>query len=488
MVAPGPLTWNATITAVNGDERTADIRTKWVNYHDGGGLWLPIQSRFSEASNGGFEHTESPWSIEAPPTATGRIKLYGDNDYDPHIRDYRTLTSVPTLELDHPDASPVDAIFDPANPWEINYPDALGDGCDLRLRTWHAKAMRAVHLIAIRKMPTGGNNAVITERIYTPLRIHGWTGDAVDIGASGAALVVSGDPTLGIRMRPAVAWYRVPETDELVTTPIEVIVERRVGAGYVMLTKIIPSAFIASALAVGAVVYADETTSTFYPDANTETNTVDGYVGRNVAQESFAAIIAGAANVASDSVTSVAAPNITAGSTSNLYTNLRRNIYLFDTSPLTAAANISSATLSISGTMVISWIKPAEMVVVSSNPASNTAVATGDYGSFGSTDYSSRVGYAAWNASGYTALSLNAAGISAIAKTGITKLGIRLGCDVDATQPTTWLSTVGTSYTAYMADQSGTSNDPKLAVTWTSGPPKSVFACGGNRIIGGGLR
>jgi hypothetical protein len=458
------LHWNCRQLSADGASRTVEFRGKWIAYRDAN-RWLPIDPSFVATPDGGYVHTTSPWAIECPPAATGRIRLYNNQNYNPHRRDAFSVPTTPALELDHPDARAVSPVLDPARPWQVVYPDALGDGIDKLAGVWHRRYPSPENLIRIRTMPNGGVDARITERIYTPLRIPGWNGAAVDIGGSGAALLPVGDGDTGIRMRPAVAWY-YDQAGQLVTTPIRVVVERQ--GGYVLLTKIIPRWFIADALAAGAYVLADETTSTFYPNANVETTSVDGVI-RNLADESTWASIhdATAGTQVSDSGSTGNAAMIISGPASNTWDQFIRAAFLFDTSALTSAATVTSATLAIYGTTTtgtngLPYANPTAGIV-SSSPASNTALALGDYDQFGTTDFATRL--TTWSTSAYNTFTLNAFGLAAISLTGITKTGLRVGPDIDNSPPT-WQADYDMTRAARFAEESGTTRDPKLTVTY----------------------
>jgi hypothetical protein len=100
-------------------------------------------------------------------------------------------------------------------------------------------------------------------------------------------------------------------------------------------------------------------------------------------------------------------------------------------------------------------------------PASETAIAAGDYDSFDSVPQcDTPITYTGWGEAGYNDFALNSNGIASISKTGITKFGIRnANYDVTGTAPT-WGSAVQCYLIGYFADQTGTDNDPKLVVTY----------------------
>ena len=152
--------------------------------------------------------------------------------------------------------------------------------------------------------------------------------------------------------------------------------------------------------------------------------------------------------------------------------NLSRCAYLFDTSALTAAATISAATFSVysaAGGSNTETVNPANLTICASSPASNTSLATSDFNNFGTTKLSDTVlSLTTFNTTQqYYDFALNASGLSAISKTSITKLAIRSENDYsDSTAPG---GNPKRSYgLAYFSEQTGTSNDPKLVITYTA--------------------
>ena len=473
MVAVGPKTWNANVTAVEGDVVTAEFGAKWRNYHDGGGLWLPIDPSFTELPGGGFEHLTSPWSVSCPRYATGRISVYNDQDYNPHTGSTFTLTTTPALELDHPDASPVDGIIDPERPWRIVYPNALGENCDLAAGLWQGRYTRAEHLVIIRGLPTGDTDAVITERIYTPLRIPEWTGAATDVGPTGAALLAAGDPDLGIRMRPAVAWY-YDQSGQMITCPVSVVVERRLNAGYVLLTKTIPRWFIADALAAGAYVIADETTTTYYPDADAETNSCDGTVTRTGTNVTYSTLTNSATGSSSnDTSTTLTCCDLQSGNTPSRYNSMTRGILGFSVS--LSGATVSSAAVGVTGTVksnTFPGMTPG-VTLVSCSPASNTGLTANDFGTFVKALKSDTVfNYTAspvWSGSAVNEFPLNAAAIAALNLTGVNFFGLMDAGDYSSSPPGTWSTIKQFTLSAASAETTGTGPDPYLSITYTAG-------------------
>lgn len=198
-------------------------------------------------------------------------------------------------------------------------------------------------------------------------------------------------------------------------------------------------------------------TSTFYPDPFTESTCMDGYV-RSVNQTgTWANERAASAGTlaATDSATLQLIASVTGGPIWSIY----RWFILFDTSSLGDENTIVSATLSFNGASSITDTDSFSICIVSSSPASDTTLGVDDYNDVGTTEFASRMTYAAWQGSGYNDFALNASGLAAITKTGISKFGARSSGDLDNTAPT-GINVIN----ADSADATGTSEDPKLAV------------------------
>jgi hypothetical protein len=209
-------------------------------------------------------------------------------------------------------------------------------------------------------------------------------------------------------------------------------------------------------------------TLTVFPDAGTGATTVDGIVYRSGVDEAFSTIKAGAGSAASASDAVTNAIFLHASATSNQYDELHRTILTFDTSLLTALAVISAAVMSvyvfnkddaIAGTP--------SLALVGSTPAANNTLAASDYGNVGTTEYASRITYGSITASAYNNFTENATGRANVSLTSITKRGLREGkYDISAGTPP-WSSGNRYSVNIQFADTSGTSQDPKLVVTYT---------------------
>lgn len=148
----------------------------------------------------------------------------------------------------------------------------------------------------------------------------------------------------------------------------------------------------------------------------------------------------------------------------------------FDSSGISASDTISAATYSIYKSGDAANADSQTIGLVQSQQATWNSLGTGDYDQRGDainnpTEGATRVAYSAGAGTGYMDFTMNATGIGWIARTGETKpasasatgktqLAIRFSGDMDDSAPT------GANYCLfYMADQAGTTNDPKLVVT-----------------------
>ena len=153
------------------------------------------------------------------------------------------------------------------------------------------------------------------------------------------------------------------------------------------------------------------TTSTFYPDSDPESTTVDGTVYRRNVTESWATIHDNANGTNADDASTgsfgdaldVRVEAKTSGSTGDWF-GVSRAIILFDTSPINSTDNISSATISLYSCQFgefDSLNANPESNIYAASPASTTALAVGDYDSFSTTTpFSTAKDETAWNGSG----------------------------------------------------------------------------------------
>jgi len=207
---------------------------------------------------------------------------------------------------------------------------------------------------------------------------------------------------------------------------------------------------------------------TAYPVPGT---TVDGEVGEDGINDTWANLVGSAGNYYDDSSVSFQTTLIESSATTNQWRSLYRGIFLFKTSALTSSADISAAVLSLYGRVKTDDLSITPNVdIYTSAPASNTALANGDFDSLGSTSQTgSPITYADFSIYKYNAFTFNSTGRGNISKTGISKFGSRnANYDVANSAPSWRRSGSNTSkITAYSSNETGTTYDPKLVVTYT---------------------
>lgn len=200
---------------------------------------------------------------------------------------------------------------------------------------------------------------------------------------------------------------------------------------------------------------------TAYSDPNPETVTVDGEI------EYFAAFATAQPAASGD----FASPSDIKMRARVGATGIWRSIMLFDTSAIGVLASALSGVLSLyeSGLGIADgdadgddWIN-----ILQSNPASNTDLAAGDYNKVGDTvtnptEGATRRLLSALAGAAYNDWTLNATGNGWISQTGVTKLGFREGHDCINSTPV-----AVNTFSSVTADQGGTSQDPRLVVTYT---------------------
>lgn len=216
------------------------------------------------------------------------------------------------------------------------------------------------------------------------------------------------------------------------------------------------------------------TTSTFYPDPDPETTTVDGHVYYDNYTGSWATVRnATNGQGASDNNTQLAVYVGNYNPGSDAYW-IYRSAMLFDTSAIADSDTIDSATLSLWPTTVVNddlSLTNKSFRLVTSTPASNTAIVADDYEQFGTTAGGTDVAITSLSVGSYSwTYTLNATGLGWISKTGVTKLGLRHTADADDEAPDApgYADDYNMAYCS-SADNSGTSQDPKLAVVHTAG-------------------
>jgi hypothetical protein len=216
-------------------------------------------------------------------------------------------------------------------------------------------------------------------------------------------------------------------------------------------------------------------TATYYPDANTESTSVDGFIeSASASGASLNAVLLDASNqtdgVAVDDFsvdTTISSYNLDEGGGA-FYAEIYRSFFLFDTSGLGAAATISAATFSVYVTAKSNDDNDGTDYIrlVTTTPASNTTLVTQDFDQISFTaQTATSPDITSISTAAYQDYTLNATGIGNVSKTGITKFGLREGHDIAGSG---LCQNCNSGVGVNTADQTGTTNDPKLVVTYTT--------------------
>lgn len=219
------------------------------------------------------------------------------------------------------------------------------------------------------------------------------------------------------------------------------------------------------------------TTSTFYPDPNVESTSVDGWALATNAGTTWATIRAQAGDSANDS-SAVRGAGYLLGYEGGNWEEMGVGIYIFDTSSIPDSDTISSATLSLYGQGKADNGNQA-VAITGITTSSNTSITGTDFGNRLSTRFASDIDITAATTSGYNDFALNASGIANISKTGVSKFCARISGELDDSEPTLG-SRLEVKLDVYNADQTGTANDPKLVVEHAAASnPNTLFFGGG---------
>jgi hypothetical protein len=202
-----------------------------------------------------------------------------------------------------------------------------------------------------------------------------------------------------------------------------------------------------------------------YPDPSAETTTVDGHSADDTNGTWNNLIRVEPGDESSDNTATIS-NFLQAHSTTNVWSYNARTFYLFDTSAIGDSDSIGIAKLARVHTSKTDNFD-LELNVVASAPASNTAIVNGDYDSVSFTAFATSIDLTSItaNSATYTEWTLNTDGKSAISKTGVSKFAIIWEEDRADTEPT-WVTNTNGIAVSYTADQTGTTTDPVLLVTY----------------------
>lgn len=208
------------------------------------------------------------------------------------------------------------------------------------------------------------------------------------------------------------------------------------------------------------------TVSTFFPDVNA----VDGEVTRSSDPETWATQRDHIDGTGQDSTAGAAVIRITTSATANRWQVMGRSFILFNTGPtIPDTDNIDDATLEVVMTERTNQFSDS-LRVITTTPASDTALVIGDYDQVGTVAQAPDKTLASLtvDSATFTVYTLNATGRGNVSKTGITKFGLRMVADADNAEPA-WVS-VNESLIRFATAEEALAGDkrPKLVVTHTA--------------------
>lgn len=219
---------------------------------------------------------------------------------------------------------------------------------------------------------------------------------------------------------------------------------------------------------------------TFYPDPNTEITSVDGRVWHDNFPTTYtwSQVHDNAGTGGSDSETAGSAPGLNrSGADNTSYNRSQRGIFIFDTTPIGDSDTISSATLSLYCQSVDNGYGSFSTNLTSTTTSASTSLTSTDYNiaNYGSTNLSdtSKSLASGWTTSAYNDYTLNSSGLSNISKTAVSKFAHRITNDITNTTPSATGSGAAAT-TLSFSETSGTSQDPKLVVTYQTTSIKTI--------------
>ena len=223
-------------------------------------------------------------------------------------------------------------------------------------------------------------------------------------------------------------------------------------------------------------VPAGAATLTAYPDADEGTTSADGIYYREVSSENISTIVGGAGTGGRDNSATDTFVRVGAHSTTDNYTIIIAAAFLFDTSAI-AGGEVSAAVFSLYGAAGSSDNMSQSIYLTLSAPASNINIVPSDYANRGRVAQSdSPIDISTFAVGSYNAWTLNSTGEGNVSTDGITKLGCSITADFN-TDDSAWASGQTGDEVCRMAEIGGTTNDPKLVVTYTPSPftPKAIM-------------
>lgn len=220
-----------------------------------------------------------------------------------------------------------------------------------------------------------------------------------------------------------------------------------------------------------------KTTYTFYPQAGSGSTTVDGQINDNNAgvASNWATFRNGGGDSAFTNLTTAPAAYLRSTGATNEYNLMVRSFYTFDTSSIPDGDTVSSATLSLYCTAVAntSSFGGLSVGIATWTLAANNNLAVADYAITNiGTQVTAAKAFTTYTTSAYNDHALT--NTSVINKTGVTAFASLTTAEINNSAPT-WTSSLTSSITVSTADETGTTQDPKLVVEAAGASTNSNF-------------
>ena len=458
-----PSGWNEISKKNPNGSKTTEFHLKSINYVDSGDSWKRIDLT-PERVLGGWKLRKGLYEADIPLRADGDIRFTSTVRYSIREKKIRDDAPVSSIKVFNNAASVSGVETDEG----ILYPNALL-GADLLLQP-HEHELR--YLVKWNAIPPECTSSAVTFSVPFTLDFGGLTprnkaGRSVRSTNENITehLQAKVNDFRGIGVPEARIWDAHQENSQGIT-----IVGRFAGNVFTG-NKQIPCSFFSG---VTYPVYTD-TTTTVYPNPDAETTSMDGSVVKDDSTDWATTHDAAGGTGASDTTTNMSVQSHDGGAGVD---ELSRVMTLFDTSSIPDTDTISAATLSIHIPSTAFADEDNDgndyVNVYSANPASNTAIGTPDYDQCGTTEFSTGIDLGSVVQDAYNAFALNATGLAAITKTGVSKFCWREGHDAENDPP---LITTNNRVLILSAETADTTSDPKLVITHTAsaGQPAQVI-------------
>lgn len=445
--------WNT----IDLSENKAEIHQKWVNncsLKNRRPVWSPINPNL--INKGGLETANYPIVFEPPKLATQECKVWFKPEFCPETMSPNTF-DVQLISI-CAGKRPVGGYIDPKNPKQIIYKDAIEDGIDLVYGIWDKRNPSFEKVIVFRKC-TGGEYVDIDFEVKFPggklkgLRIFSKGGDK------------------NISFENPVAWYYLG--NKCIKHKIDIAL-KEVGNHRAVFTKKVPTKLIKAALSVGSKLFCDATVQ-YSPATGSGGTSCDATVTKTATLSTWDQILSGDGTATNSANTTIYLCRLITNTVSGFYDESIRSFISFPTSSLGNSNLVSSVDLGFKTASKSTGLANTKSALVSCQQWIGNSIANSDYSNFARELMSDTIlDESSLIINSYSYFSLNGAGLANINTGGLSKFTTLLYSDYLYSE--TDIAANSTYYiTAYSADQTGTSSDPILNVTYFPTNPKAFL-------------